>query len=121
VRRVVKALSREGLDTFRSLVGLATAPAIWAALTDRVTIVSVPADGITTTDFNITAEGAAPTVKRARDACASQLRQAREGATVYQANREDFLTVLPQFPASPAWLDLVPTYSLEPKTTEDAR
>jgi predicted acylesterase/phospholipase RssA len=109
-RRLLKAVTLEGLETFRSVLGLATAPAIWAGLDPRTTIILLPTSGIDTTDFDMSDGDFSRAVQEAEDSCGRQLAAALAGETFYVGNRRRFAET--QRPEHPQDLkDLVPTHS----------
>ena len=108
-QRLVKSVTREGADTFRSLIGLATAPPIWAAMDQKTPIVWVPPGGIDTTDFRLTDDAIRRTVEAAEEACRDQIAQAVKGETFYSVNRKTIAEMdLPKPDLTPLE-ELVPT------------
>jgi NTE family protein len=111
VWRIVRSLSREGLDTLRSLVGLATTPAVWAGLMPHVTIIWVPTSGLGTTEFRPGNKRTERAIHNATETCSEQLREALKGATFYQINTKAFRESLAEISVPDLSLDIIPTYS----------
>lgn len=89
--RLVTALRREGIATFRSVLGLATAPPVWVGLRDDTTIISVPTGGVDTTDFQLRDTDPETVRAEAKTSCNDQLREVlTTGKTFLQTNRANF-------------------------------
>jgi predicted acylesterase/phospholipase RssA len=111
-RRLVKPLTREGADTFRSLIGLATAPPVWAGIDPRVLMIWVPPGTIDTTDFRLSKDDIQRTVQRAERFVDDQIAQALRGETFYALNRRQLTEMqLPEADFTP-FEEVVPTHAL---------
>ncbi len=94
--RLWAAIRGEGTATLRSLIGMATAPPVWAGASHQTDIIWVPARGIETTDFFARSFSPATARADAREDCGNQLRQLlNEGTTHYAANRLAYRDMLP--------------------------
>jgi len=88
--RLKNAIRREGIATFRSLIGLATSPAVWVGLRVDTVIVHVPTGSVDTTDFQLQGSDPGRIRTRAKETCDVQLKKIlNEGTTWLKENREN--------------------------------
>jgi hypothetical protein len=89
--RAARALGREGLQTARSLLGLATAPAVWVSRDENITLLfaRVNTDVIDTTTFDLSIDAVRDAVRVTEKLCNGQVGKfLKEGTTFIADARE---------------------------------